>query len=392
MNKFIISFVVVVIVIIGWNGSITHAEETPEDEQLQEELNELFESEDLERQWQGLLNEYRDFMPLDQTDSWRDIISDGSIFSPSDWLSGITAFFLNEWVVNGKTLGMLIFLTLLSVFLKVLIHSFENQSVAKVSYLVIFGVLMTIAVASFHQAVTYTVDAIEAMSHFMLSLLPLFLSVMAAFGNIATVAFFNPFILFFTQVSGFFVSAIIVPLFFLSAILHIASEINEEYNVSQLANLLRQVAFILMGGFLTIFLTVMSLQGANTAVADGVAVRAAKFVTSNFIPVVGRMFTEATDTVLSASLLIKNGVGLAGIVVILIITLFPVLKVLVLGLIFRVSAALLQPVADGPIVNMIDWMGKHILYIMLALLMVSIMFFFALVMLVIIGNMSLMIR
>ncbi|WP_017187550.1 stage III sporulation protein AE [Alkalibacillus haloalkaliphilus] len=294
--------------------------------------------------------------------------------------------------MNGKTLGMLIFLTLLSVFLKVLIHSFENQSVAKVSYLVIFGVLMTIAVASFHQAVTYTVDAIEAMSHFMLSLLPLFLSMMAAFGNIATVAFFNPFILFFTQVSGFFVSAIIVPLFFLSAILHIASEVNEEYNVSQLANLLRQVAFILMGGFLTVFLTVMSLQGANTAVADGVAVRAAKFVTSNFIPVIGRMFTEATDTVLSASLLIKNGVGLAGIVVILIITLFPVLKVLVLGLIFRVSAALLQPVADGPIVNMIDWMGKHILYIMLALLMVSIMFFFSLVMLVIIGNMSLMIR
>ncbi|WP_017187551.1 hypothetical protein [Alkalibacillus haloalkaliphilus] len=93
MNKFIISFVVVVIVFIGWNGSITHAEETPEDEQILEELDELFESEDLERQWQDILNEYRDFMPLNQTDSWRDIISDGSIFSPTDWLSGITAFF-----------------------------------------------------------------------------------------------------------------------------------------------------------------------------------------------------------------------------------------------------------------------------------------------------------
>ncbi|WP_188206131.1 stage III sporulation protein AE [Alkalibacillus aidingensis] len=390
MVRFIISFIVIGM-LLSWGNSPVVAEEES-DQVIEPELEQILESDEIEEQWQSLLAEYREYMPLNQTDNWRDIIDDGSIFSPSDWMHGLTAFFLDEWLTNGKTLGMLIFLTLLSVLLKVLIHSFENQSVAKVSYFVIFGVLMTIAVASFKQAVDYTVEAIDAMSHFMVSLLPLFLSMMAAFGNVATVAFFNPFILFFTQISGIFISSIIIPLFFLSAILHIATEVNEEYNVSQLANLLRQVAFILMGGFLTVFLSIMSLQGVNTAAADGLAVRATKFVTSNFIPVIGRMFTDATDTVLSASLLIKNSVGIAGVVIILIITLFPALKVLVLGLIFRVAAALLQPVAEGPIVSMIDWMGKHILYILLALLTVSIMFFFSLVMLVIIGNMSLMIR
>nr|WP_054752911.1 hypothetical protein [Piscibacillus salipiscarius] len=194
------------------------------------------------------------------------------------------------------------------------------------------------------------------------------------------------------QVSGILIGKVVLPLFFLSAILNIASTINNEYNVTKLADLIKQVAFIILGVFLTLFISIMSLQGVNAAVADGVAIRAAKFVTSNFIPVIGRMFTDATDTVLSASVLLKNSIGIAGVVLILIITLFPVLKVFVLGLIFRLSAALLQPVADGPITDAIETMGKHIFYILAALLAVSIMFFFALVMLIIVGNLTLMVR
>lgn len=56
---------------------------------------------------------------------------------------------------------------------------------------------------------------------------------------------------------------------------------------------------------MTVLLGVISLQGTASAVADGVAIRTAKFVTGNFIPVVGRMFTDAADTVLTASLLLK---------------------------------------------------------------------------------------
>ncbi|GEL77364.1 stage III sporulation protein AE [Tenuibacillus multivorans] len=361
-------------------------------DQLFEAPKEWVESEEMQAQWQQILSRYREYLPVSSDDHWLDSVRDGSIFSLKNWISGIMNFFIDEWIVNGKLLGMLIFLTLLSVFLKLLIGSFENESVSKVSYLVIFGVLLTIAITSFQQAVSYTTGAIDGMGNFMLALLPLMLSMMAAFGNVASVAFFHPLLLVFVQVSGVLISKIVLPLFFLSAILNIASTINKEYNVSQLANLMKHAAFVILGIFLTLFLSVMSLQGVNAAVADGVAIRAAKFVTSNFIPVIGRMFTDATDTVFSASVLLKNSIGLAGVVLVMIITLFPALKVLVLGLIFRLSSALLQPVADGPIVDAIETMGKHILYILAALLAVSMMFFFALVMLIIVGNMTLMVR
>ena len=68
----------------------------------------------------------------------------------------------------------------------------------------------------------------------------------------------------------------------------------------------------LLGLFFTIFLGVISVQGASAAVTDGITLKTAKFITGNFIPVIGRMFSDATDTVISASVLLKNTVGIAG--------------------------------------------------------------------------------
>lgn len=106
--------------------------------------------------------------------------------------------------------------------------------------------------------------------------------------------------------SGLLIQNIVMPLIFLSAILSIVSTMTDQYKVTQLANLLRNIAIGALAVFLTVFLGVISVQGASAAVTDGITLRTAKFITGNFIPVLGRMFTDATDTVISASLLLKH--------------------------------------------------------------------------------------
>lgn len=112
--------------------------------------------------------------------------------------------------------------------------------------------------------------------------------------------------------SGLFIQYIVLPLLFLSAILSIVSTMTDQYKVTQLAQLLRNAAIGTLAAFLTVFLGVISVQGASAAVTDGITLRTAKFITGNFIPVLGRMFTEATDTVISASLLLKTPSGYSG--------------------------------------------------------------------------------
>ena len=145
--------------------------------------------------------------------------------------------------------------------------------------------------------------------------------------------------------------------------LHLVSAVTERYKVTQLANLLRNIGIGILGILLTVFLGVLSVQGATGAVTDGVALRTAKFVTGNFVPVVGKMFSDATDTVMSASLLVKNAVGLTGVIVLLFLCAFPAIKILTLALIYNLAGAVMQPLGDTPIVHCLQTIGKTLIYV-----------------------------
>lgn len=347
---------------------------------------------EIQSYWNQVANEYGGFLPDVRKGSLMEFIEHRDSISFKDWMFGITKFLLYEFIINGKLLGTLLFLTLFCMILQSLQTAFENQAVSKVAYAVVYLVLIVIALNSFHLAVSYAKDAVEMMSGFMIALLPLMLGLMATFGNLMSVSFFHPVIVFLIHASGLLISNIVLPLLFLSALLNIVSTINDQYKVTQLAQLLRNAALGIMGVFLTVFLGVISVQGATSAIQDGVAMKTAKFVTGNFVPVVGRMFTDATDTVLSASLLLKNTVGLVGVIIILAIALFPALKVLAVAIIYKFAAAILQPVGGGPVISSMEIISKHILYVFASLLVVTLMFFLAIVILVASSNLTMMIR
>src|SRR5699024_8014949 len=154
--------------------------------------------------------------------------------------------------------------------------------------------------------------------------------------------------------SGLLGSKFILHLLLLSSLLVIISTINERYRASYLANLFTSISMGSMGEFLTVFLAVMWVQGRAGAIQCGVGMKTTKFITGNFIPVVGRTFTDAADTVLSASLLLKNSVGIVGVAIIMFIALFPAIKVLVIALTYKIAAAVLEPLADGPIITSLN--------------------------------------
>jgi stage III sporulation protein AE len=230
------------------------------------------------------------------------------------------------------------------------------------------------------------------MISFVLALIPLLLALIASSGGVVSAAFFHPVILFLMNTCGMFIQYVVLPLLFLAALLSIVSTMSEHYKVSQLANLLRNWSIGLLGMFLTIFLGVISVQGASAAITDGVAIRTAKFVTGNFVPVIGRVFTDAADTVISASVLLKNTVGIAGVAILLIIAAFPAIKILMIAFTYKFAAAILQPLGGGPIISCLDIISKSVIYVFAALGIVSLMFFLSITVIVAAGNLTMMMR
>jgi stage III sporulation protein AE len=349
-------------------------------------------TEEIDHFWKKIKSDYNGFLPENQPIRLKDFFQvDGSLFSIG-MMKGFLKFIFHEVLLNGKLLGAIIILTVFSMILENIQSAFEQNSVSKVAYAITYLVILILAMNSFYNAMGYAKEAISNMVSFMMALIPLVLALMASMGNFASVSLFHPLIIFLVNVSGILIYSVVFPLLFFSALLGIISTFSENYKVTQLSTLLRNLSVGLLGVFLTIFLGVVSVQGATSAVIDGVTIKTAKFVTGNFVPVVGKMFTDATDTVIGASLLVKNTVGLAGVLILILLSAFPALKILTIALIFNVSAALLQPLGSSNVISCLSIIGKSLLFVFAALATVCLMFFLAITIIIAAGNLSVMVR
>lgn len=348
--------------------------------------------DELSGYWYEMTGEYGEFLPDISKVSFSDFLNREDNMSLSSWIQGILRYAGYEIIWNGKLLGTLIILAICSSLLQSIQTAFESKTISKIANMVIMLVLLGLALQSFHLTSTLVVDTIEQMRNFMIALLPLMLGLMSTIGGFLSVSFFQPFIVTFMHFTVILISAVIIPLFFLSALLQMVSVLNETFQVTKLAKLLKSTALSLLAICVTVFVTVLSIHGATSAIQDGVALKATQFIAGNFIPVVGRMFTDATDTIFSASLVLKNAIGVVGLTIILIILLFPAIKVLIIALVYKLTAAIIQPLGNGPIVKCIEIISQHIMYLFAALIAVSIMFFLTIALLALASNVTLMVR
>jgi stage III sporulation protein AE len=241
-------------------------------------------------------------------------------------------------------------------------------------------------------AIGYAKEAISSMIQFMVAIVPLLLTLLASMGNVTTVTVLHPFIVFMINAMGTLIYFVIFPLLFYSVVLHIISSLSDRYKLTELARLLQRVGVGLLGLSVTVFLGVLSIHGLTGSTTDGIIIRTAKYLTGNFIPVVGRLFTDASETVIGATLLVKNAIGLVGVIMLVFFCAFPAVKIMTLTMIYYVSSAVMQPLGDSPIVKCLRTIGKSMMYVFASMAAVGLLFFLAITIIITASNVSVMIR
>src|SRR5699024_1265396 len=113
----------------------------------------------------------------------------------------------------------------------------------------------------------------------------------------------------------------------------------------KLSGFLRKGAIFLTGLIITVFTGITALQGVVTKSADGILINTARFSIDNFVPIVGGFAADSLDMVISCIGLIKNAVGLIGILIIISLLAVPVIKLLSIAVIYKVIAIAAEPVA-----------------------------------------------
>ena len=112
---------------------------------------------------------------------------------------------------------------------------------------------------------------------------------------------------------------------------------------------------------LTVFIAYLTISGVIGGSADALAVKTAKFAVSGSVPVVGGIISDAAESMLAGAMLIRNTVGVIGMLCIAAICLIPFLKVGCNYLLFKAGAAVLTPVCgsalSGLVAGLSDSMG-----------------------------------
>ena len=380
---------IVLLLLVGADSALAASPETALIEKQAEQLN----TDEVERYWNDLLRQYGGFFPDRHHPTLMDmIVPGGDGFSLSDVLGGLARFLFHEILYNGRLLGTIVVITVMGMLLDTLQSAFERSVVSKLAGGVTFIVLAVIAVNSFSVAIGYARSAIESMVHFMIAMIPLLLTMLASVGGVVSVTVMHPLIVFMIHTVGTLVHTVVFPLLFFSAVLYIVSSLTDKYKVTHLAGLLRNVGIGLLGVLLAVFLGVISVQGATGAATDGITLRTAKYVTGNLVPVVGKLLSDATDTVMSASVLVKNAVGLVGVIILILLCAFPALKILALALIYNLAASVMQPLGDNPVIGCLQTIGKSLLYVFAALAAAGLLFFLAITIIILSGNIAVMMR
>jgi stage III sporulation protein AE len=376
---------------LALGASSSLAAENTTEQQVQQQV----ESVDLSK-IQGFIDQLdqdtKDYFPQLNLSNLMSNLKAGKVdFSAQAFFSGIVKLLFKEVVASSGILAKLVVLAVLCGVLQHLQQSFEG-SVGKVAQAMSYLVLITIAIASFTLAIDTGRKAIDDMVGFMQALLPVQITLLVALGNITSAAIFHPFILAALGFISTLIKNFVFPLLFLGAVLAIVNNISEHMKVSKLAALFNTASKAILGLCLTIFIGIMTIQGVTGSMSDGIALRSAKYATDTFVPVVGRWFSDAIELVVGSALLLKNAVSLVGIIVICIICLIPIIKIVAMMLIYRVAAALVQPLGNHGLSDALQSMGSSLTLVFASVASVGIMFFMAISIIMATGNITVMLR
>ncbi len=308
------------------------------------------------------------------------------------FFQGLGRYLFREIIASSSILGKLIVLAVLSAILQNLQNAFENETIANLAHTVCYLLLVMVAISSFSVAITTGKEIIDSLVGFMQALLPLLLTLLAALGGITSVALLQPALIFAVNLIGMLIKTIVFPALFFAAVLDIVGNISEQFKVSRFSALLRDFSVSALGLSLVGFVGIISVQGVAGTVADGVGLRTAKYLTGTFVPVVGKIFADAVEVVVGCSLILKNAVGIFGVIMIFLLAAFPLVKIISLIVIYRVAGALLQPLGSQRIADCLHGMGNSLTLVFGAVATVGLMFFIAVTMIVGAGNITVMLR
>jgi stage III sporulation protein AE len=320
----------------------------------------------------GYLERLLALLKLDELDAYTDKALSGQIsfralveqmVENGGSLAGLKG--IGNWVLQlffgelagGKTLllEMLLLACLFAVFQRLLIR--PDVYVSQISFFLVYGAVILLLMESFLLVSGVVESAVSDVIGFLQVLVPAYATTLMLCGNAATAGIFYEMMFAFAYLLEWSLTKFVVPGIHIYVVLVLMDNFFAEHKFSKLAELIAAVIRffrkIAVGGVLGIGVVQSLLTPARDRISQNAVLKSL-----SVLPGVGNGVQLAEEVLLSCGMLVKNSVGVAGLVILLVICLTPVLKVLCFAFLYKLIAAVLQPICDPRILGAVGGVAK----------------------------------
>ena len=263
---------------------------------------------------------------------------------------------------------------------------FMSESTGQIVFFVCFAVVVVLALVCAVNLVNVAGDAINGMKKQMNAAFPILLTLMAGIGGAVSVKAYQPAVALLSGGVVEIVSAVVLPLFIFTLVFSVVGNLSKSVRLGKLTDFFKSASTTVLAVTFTVFTAFLAVQGLTAGSFDGVSIRAAKFATKSYIPILGGYLADGLDLILAGSVLIKNSVGVAGLLLLLSTVLMPLLQILGVCFGFKIVAAVIEPVSDSRLTSFLTGIAKSMNMLIAALLAVAFMYFISVMLLIFTSN------
>lgn len=199
-----------------------------------------------------------------------------------------------------------------------------------------------------------------------------FLAVTAATGSATAMVFYEIVLVLVYVVQVVFLKGVL-PGIHIYVLLQLVNYLHSEDFLSKMAELVRTVVEWAMRTCIAVVIGMQIIQNMIGPAIDTLK-RDVIGKTAAAIPGIGNAINGVTEVALGTAVLVRNGLGVIGIIVILCVGLPPVIRLGITTLLYKLLAAVVQPISDKRMVGALATIGDGCMLLLKVLLTMELLF------------------
>lgn len=282
---------------------------------------------------------------------------DGEEIDKGELVKEILDMVFQEVLAFRSELIQIVLLCIVFAILYNFTNIFENPAVTEISFYMVYMLLLVLLLKSFFILKDVVLVVLDDMLVFLKLLIPTFSLSMAFSGQVAAGSAFYELTFLLIYGIEWLMNYLIVPGIQIYVVIEMMNYLTEEEMLSKMTELIKEGIQWLLKLLFTMVIGINVVQNLLAPVIDNFKSTLISR-TAGMIPGLGTSINAVTEIMVGTGIIIKNGVGVAAILILLVLCAGPVIKVWVMTFLYRVIAAVMQPIADKRMLGCISGAGE----------------------------------